>query len=85
MEIGAIPGMHALPPIVSKGSNADLPAVYEIKEFPRTGDETYNGNAKESAGGQDDEETNLLDEGSDAESSSEPSPDDSANQISIFA
>jgi hypothetical protein len=85
MGIGPIPSLRALPSIAPRGNDVDLPPVYEIKEFPRAGDETYNGNAKDSAGGQDDEESELLDEGSEAESADEASNNDSANQISFFA
>jgi hypothetical protein len=85
MEIGPIPGIRALPSVEPKGNGIDLTAVFAIKDSPRTGDETYNGKAKQSAGGQDDEETDLLDETADPEPSSKPSTNGPGNQISFFA
>jgi hypothetical protein len=62
----------------------DLPAVFEVKDSARAGDETYNGKGKEAAGGQDDETDELLDD-SEPESAA-PAPQNSlGSQVSFFA
>jgi hypothetical protein len=85
MGIGPIPAIHAVPVISSKGNGLDLPAVFEVKDSARAGDETYNGKGKESAGAQDDETDDLLDEDTEPESTM-PAPQNShGSQVDFFA
>jgi hypothetical protein len=88
MEIGPIPAIRAVPAVSSRGNGFDLPAVFEVKDSARAGDETYNGKGKEAAGGQDDEAEEdldeLLDDG-EAESAAPVPRASRAAQIDFFA
>jgi hypothetical protein len=55
MELAPIPGIRPLPAVEPRGNGLDVPAVFAVQDSPRAGDETYNGKAKASTGGQDDE------------------------------
>jgi len=85
MEIGPIPALHAVPAVSPRGNGLDLPAVFEVKDSARAGDETYNGKGKEASGGQDDETDELLDDDSELESAA-PVPQTSfGSQVNFFA
>jgi hypothetical protein len=88
MEIGPIPAIRAVPPNSSRGNGFDLPAVFEVKDSARAGDETYNGKGNEPAGGQDDESEDetaeLLDDG-EVESAAPVPRDRRGVQINFFA
>jgi len=85
MEIGPIPALHAVPAISSRGNGLDLPAVFEVKDSARAGDETYNGKGKEAAGGQDDETDDLLDDDNEPESTVRAPQDNLGSQVNFFA
>ena len=84
MEIGPIAGIRSFSSIPAKSNGIDLPEIFQVADSARAGDETYNGSARQSAGGQDDEEseldTEIADEG--LERSGE---NGSGVQISFFA
>jgi hypothetical protein len=63
----------------------DLPAVFEVKDSARAGDETYNGKGKEAAGGQDDETDDLLDDDSELESTVPAPQNNLCSQVNFFA
>ncbi|MDR3750784.1 MAG: hypothetical protein P4K94_04785 [Terracidiphilus sp.] len=85
MGIGPIPAIHAVPITSSRGNGLDVPAVFEVKDSSRAGDETYNGKGKESTGGQDDETDDLLDEDSEPESTVPVLQNNSGGQVNFFA
>jgi hypothetical protein len=63
----------------------DLPAVFEVKDSARAGDETYNGKGKEAAGGQDDETDELLDDDNESESAVPAPRSNPGSQVNFFA
>ena len=85
MEIGPIPALHAVPAVSSRGNGLDLPAVFEVKDSARAGDETYNGKGKEAAGGQDDETDELLDDDNESESATPLPQNNLGSQVNFFA
>jgi len=85
MEIGPIPALHAVPAVSPRGNGLDLPAVFEVKDSARAGDETYNGKGKEAAGGQDDETDDLLDDDNEPESTVRAPQDNLGSQVNFFA
>jgi hypothetical protein len=62
MEIAPIPGIRAVPAVQPRSNGLDLPAVFAVPDPSRSGADTYNGRAKASTGGQDDEEAELEEE-----------------------
>jgi hypothetical protein len=62
MEISPIPGIRALPAVKAPPVDPRLSAVFDIENSSGPGDDTYSGNGRKAAGGQDDEaEESLLD------------------------
>jgi len=91
MEIGPIPGVRAVQAVRPPAANAGLPAVFDIENFARIGDETYSPSGGRSAGGFEDDEDDLADATPDLEDEAEPEPAMLASgnapgrQISFFA
>lgn len=92
MEIAPIPGIRAVPAVQPRGNGLDLPAVFAVPDPSRSGDDTYNGRAKASTGGQDDDEAELTEDAEteegafSEEASAEPAPRIAAGSpIDFFA
>ena len=81
MEISPIPGIRALPAVKAPPVDPRLSAVFDIENSSGPGDDTYSGNGRKAAGGQDDEaEESLLD----AESGSVFSGGEGGGSINIL-
>jgi hypothetical protein len=59
MEIGPIIGIRVVPAMKVPSADSDLPAVFDIENPARSGDDSYSSNGKKAAGGQDDEADDL--------------------------
>lgn len=84
MEISPIPGIRSMPVVKVPPADSDLSRVFDIVNSSKTGDDSYSGSGKKSAGGQDDESENL-EESREVESVQQPAEDDKGAQIDYFA
>jgi hypothetical protein len=86
MEISPIPGIRAMHVIKVRPADTDLSAIFDIENPSKPGDDTYSGNGKKSAGGQDDDSDDAQSE-EDAETNpGTPTPERAqTSQIDYFA
>jgi hypothetical protein len=84
MEISPIPGIRALPVMKTPPIDPQLSAVFDIEYSSKPDDDSYDGNGKKTAGGQDDEDGETAEE-IETESPSQASLVASDGSISFFA
>jgi hypothetical protein len=84
MEISAIPGIRAMPVMKAPPADSGLSRVLDIDSSSQPGDDSYSGNGKKAAGGQDDEAEDLED-GIAAAPTGQPAEDGQATQVNLFA
>ncbi len=68
MEISPITGIRALPVMKTPPADSDLTRVFDIENSSQPGDDSYSGNGRKAAGGQDDEDDKPLEEDVEVES-----------------
>jgi hypothetical protein len=84
MEISPIAGIGLsriakVPPV-----EAGLSAIFDIENLSKTGDDSYSGNGRKAAGGQDDED-GELEEGGEPESAAPAEENGGGVQVNYFA
>jgi hypothetical protein len=84
MEISPIAGIRAMPVVKVPPADSGLSKVFDIENSSKPGDDSYSGNGKKAAGGEDDE-AEELEAGIDNESPSQPDQVSSTTQINYFA
>ena len=84
MEISPIPGIRALPSVKTPPADPELSRVFDIENSSQPGDDSYTGNGKKAAGGQDDE-ADELEEGLEAERVSRATEDGRGTRVNFFA
>ncbi len=84
MEISPISGIRALSVVKIPPAESDLPRVLGTEDSARPGDDSYSGNGREAAGGQDDE-VEAPEEGIEAQSAEHSTEDSQGPQINFFA
>jgi hypothetical protein len=65
-------------------ADSDLSRVFDIENSSKPGDDSYSGNAKNAAGGEDDD-SEELDELIDTEPRPQPAEDGPTTQVNFFA
>ena len=84
MGISPIVGILPLPVARTPQADSDLSRVFDIENSSKPGDDSYSGNAKNAAGGEDDSDDDL-DELIDTEPRPQPAEDGPVTQVSFFA
>jgi hypothetical protein len=84
MEISPIAGIRAMPLVKIPPAESGLSKVFDVENSSKPNDDSYSGNGKKSAGGQDDE-TDDLEEGNDVVSGDHAAEHGRISQIDYFA
>jgi hypothetical protein len=93
MEISPIAGIRALPVVKTPPVAPELPAVFDIDNSARTGDETYSPSNGKSAGSSEDQPPEDEFDSTEEDSQPEPEPEpeipsaqnNQSRQINFFA
>jgi hypothetical protein len=83
MEISPIAGIRAMPVMKVPPAEPGLPAVFDIENSSKPGDDSYSGGGKKAPGGEDDEGVDL--EGGEAEDGGRGAGNGRSSQIDYFA
>ncbi len=84
MEISPIAGIRAMPVVKVPPLESGITRVLDIDNSSKPGDDTYSGNRKKAAGGEDDEAEDL-EEGGDVEPSAQPEESSPLPEVDYFA
>jgi hypothetical protein len=84
MEISPITGIRAVPVVKARPADPEISALFDIENSAGPGDDSYSGSGKKASGGQDDE-SDELEDGVEAESGGHVSESDQGTQVNYFA